>query len=133
MTATDDPSSNTLVSSSPGTTASVWKPARRYPASNSSGIGAAAYSNVMWRTLPLLGETAAMDPSIVIGVQDLFAQYAHRIDGRDFDGFGLLFTADADYSLAGNASAGPRRDQGLHAQRHDQARRRAHHHQRERA
>jgi 3-phenylpropionate/cinnamic acid dioxygenase small subunit len=36
-----------------------------------------------------------MDPSIVIGVQDLFAQYAHRIDARDFDAFGELFTADA--------------------------------------
>jgi len=47
-----------------------------------------------------------MDPSTVIGVQDLFAQYAHRIDGRDFDGFGELFTADADYSLAGNAQQG---------------------------
>ncbi|HEY3674120.1 MAG TPA: nuclear transport factor 2 family protein [Acidimicrobiia bacterium] len=47
-----------------------------------------------------------MDPSTVIGVQDLFAQYAHTIDGRDFDGFGLLFTADADYSLAGNAQQG---------------------------
>src|SRR6478735_4195497 len=85
MTATDDPSSKTLVSSNPGTTASVWNPALRYPMSNSSGIGAAAYSNVMWRTLPLLGETATMDPSTVIGVQDLFAQYAHRIDGRDFE------------------------------------------------
>ena len=47
-----------------------------------------------------------MDPSIVIGVQDLFAQYAHRIDARDFDAFGDLFTADADYSLAGNAQQG---------------------------
>jgi len=47
-----------------------------------------------------------MDPSTVIGVQDLFAQYAHRIDRRDFDGFGELFTADADYSLAGNAQQG---------------------------
>ena len=47
-----------------------------------------------------------MDPSIVIGVQDLFAQYAHRIDRRDFDGFGELFTVDADYSLAGNAQQG---------------------------
>ena len=47
-----------------------------------------------------------MDPSTVIGVQDLFAQYAHRIDGRDFDSFGELFTADADYSLAGNAQQG---------------------------
>src|SRR5215218_292760 len=60
----------------------------------------------MWRTLPLLGETAAMDPSIVVGVQDLFAQYAHTIDARDFDGFGELFTSDADYSLAGNAQQG---------------------------
>jgi 3-phenylpropionate/cinnamic acid dioxygenase small subunit len=47
-----------------------------------------------------------MDPTTVIGVQDLFAQYAHRIDGRDFDGFGELFTIDADYSLAGNAQQG---------------------------
>ncbi len=47
-----------------------------------------------------------MDPSIVIGVQDLFAQYAHRIDARDFDAFGELFTTDADYSLAGNAQQG---------------------------
>jgi uncharacterized protein (TIGR02246 family) len=46
------------------------------------------------------------DASTVIAVQDLFAQYAHRIDQRDFDGFGLLFTADADYSLAGNARQG---------------------------
>ena len=46
------------------------------------------------------------DPSTVTGVQDLFAQYAHRIDGRDFDGFGELFTADADYSLAGNQQHG---------------------------
>ena len=46
------------------------------------------------------------DPSTVTGVQDLFAQYAHRIDGRDFDGFGELFTVDADYSLAGNAQQG---------------------------
>src|SRR4051794_27015684 len=66
----------------------------------------------MWRTLPLLGETATMtaphlpDPAIVVAVHDLFAQYAHRIDGRDFDGFGELFTEHADYSLAGNAQAG---------------------------
>ena len=47
-----------------------------------------------------------MDPSTVIGIQDLFAQYAHRIDGRDFDAFGELFTADAEYSLGGNAQQG---------------------------
>ena len=47
-----------------------------------------------------------MDPSIVTGIQDLFAQYAHRIDRRDFDAFGELFTTDADYSLAGNAQQG---------------------------
>lgn len=47
-----------------------------------------------------------MDPSTVIDIQDLFAQYAHRIDGRDFDGFGELFTTDADYSLGGNAQQG---------------------------
>jgi uncharacterized protein (TIGR02246 family) len=46
------------------------------------------------------------DPSTFTAVQDLFAQYAHRIDGRDFDGFGELFTVDADYSLAGNAQQG---------------------------
>ncbi len=46
------------------------------------------------------------DPAVVVAVQDLFAQYAHRIDGRDFDGFGELFTDDADYSLAGNAQQG---------------------------
>jgi uncharacterized protein (TIGR02246 family) len=46
------------------------------------------------------------EPTTVVGVQDLFAQYAHRIDGRDFDGFGQLFTADADYSLAGNQQQG---------------------------
>jgi uncharacterized protein (TIGR02246 family) len=47
-----------------------------------------------------------MDPSIVTGIQDLFAQYAHRIDGRDFEGFGELFTTDADYSLGGNEQQG---------------------------
>ena len=46
------------------------------------------------------------DPNTVTAIQDLFAQYAHRIDGRDFDGFGELFTVDADYSLAGNAQQG---------------------------
>ena len=46
------------------------------------------------------------EPTTVTAVQDLFAQYAHRIDGRDFDGFGELFTADADYSLAGNQRQG---------------------------
>lgn len=46
------------------------------------------------------------DPTTVTAIQDLFAQYAHRIDGRDFDGFGELFTNDADYSLAGNAQRG---------------------------
>src|SRR3954468_5746584 len=66
----------------------------------------------MWRTLPPRGETAAMDtnslpdPATVTRVHDLFAQYAHRIDARDFDGFGELFTPDADYSLAGNAQQG---------------------------
>jgi uncharacterized protein (TIGR02246 family) len=46
------------------------------------------------------------EPSTVAGVQDLFARYAHRIDRRDFDGFGELFTVDADYSLAGNEQQG---------------------------
>lgn len=46
------------------------------------------------------------EPSTVTGVQDLFARYAHTIDRRDFDGFGELFTVDADYSLAGNEQHG---------------------------
>jgi uncharacterized protein (TIGR02246 family) len=46
------------------------------------------------------------DPATTIGVQDLFAQYAHRIDARDFERFGELFTVDADYSLGGNAQQG---------------------------
>jgi hypothetical protein len=46
------------------------------------------------------------EPSTVTGVQDLFARYAHTIDRRDFDGFGELFTVDADYSLAGNEQRG---------------------------
>ncbi len=46
------------------------------------------------------------DPSTVTGAQDLFARYAHRIDRREFDGFGELFTVDADYSLAGNEQHG---------------------------
>jgi len=50
--------------------------------------------------------TSPPDPATVTGVQDLFARYAHRIDDRDFDGFGDLFTADADYSLAGNQQQG---------------------------
>jgi uncharacterized protein (TIGR02246 family) len=50
--------------------------------------------------------TSLPDAATVVGVQDLFAQYAHRIDRRDFDAFAELFTADADYSLAGNAQRG---------------------------
>jgi uncharacterized protein (TIGR02246 family) len=46
------------------------------------------------------------EPSTVAAVHDLFAQYAHRIDGRAFDAFGELFTADADYTLGGNAQQG---------------------------
>jgi uncharacterized protein (TIGR02246 family) len=46
------------------------------------------------------------DPTTVTGVQDLLARYAHRIDDRDFDGFGELFTPDAEYSLAGNEQQG---------------------------
>src|SRR5215207_7509476 len=68
---------------SPGPMPCAWSsPATRCAAATSSlGIGAAAYSNVMWRTLPPRGETAAMDathlpdPAIVVAVQDLFAQY----------------------------------------------------------
>ena len=39
------------------------------------------------------------EPTIVTGVQDLFARYAHRIDRRDFDGFAELFTEDARFAL----------------------------------
>jgi uncharacterized protein (TIGR02246 family) len=53
-----------------------------------------------------MSTTSLPDPATVVGVQDLFAQYAHRIDARAFDGFGELFTADADYSLGGNAQQG---------------------------
>ncbi len=78
---------------------------------SSLGIGAAAYSNSSGGRYPasvrLRRWTELVpEPTIVTGVQDLFAQYAHRIDGRDFDGFAELFTADADYSLAGNAQQG---------------------------
>jgi uncharacterized protein (TIGR02246 family) len=52
------------------------------------------------------GPDTLPDPATITGVQDLFARYAHRIDRRDFDGFGLLFTADAGYSLAGNEQRG---------------------------
>ena len=46
------------------------------------------------------------DPSIVSAVQDLYARYAHRIDRRDFDGFGELFTEDAQFALADNEQQG---------------------------
>ncbi len=46
------------------------------------------------------------EPTIVIGVLDLFARYAHRIDRRDFEGFGELFTEDARFALADNTAEG---------------------------
>ena len=46
------------------------------------------------------------EPSIVLGVQDLYARYAHRIDRRDFDGFGELFTEGAQFALADNEQQG---------------------------
>jgi uncharacterized protein (TIGR02246 family) len=44
------------------------------------------------------------DPSIIVGVQDLFARYAHTIDRRDFDAFADLFTEDARLGV-GDAGA----------------------------
>jgi uncharacterized protein (TIGR02246 family) len=46
------------------------------------------------------------ETSTVIGVQDLFARYAHRIDRRDFAGFAELFTEDARFALGGDAAEG---------------------------
>lgn len=46
------------------------------------------------------------EPSTVIGVHDLFARYAHRIDQRDFAAFGDLFTDDARFALAENSAEG---------------------------
>ena len=46
------------------------------------------------------------EPTTVTGVQDLFARYAHRIDRRDFSGFGALFTDDASFSLADDGCQG---------------------------
>jgi uncharacterized protein (TIGR02246 family) len=46
------------------------------------------------------------EPTTVVGVQDLFARYAHRIDRRDFGGFANLFTDDASFFLGGDACQG---------------------------
>jgi uncharacterized protein (TIGR02246 family) len=46
------------------------------------------------------------EPTIVSGVQDLFARYAHRIDRRDFAGFAELFTEDARFFLADDGCEG---------------------------
>jgi uncharacterized protein (TIGR02246 family) len=56
-----------------------------------------------------VGETAPMDtPDIatVIGVQDLFARYAHRIDRRDFTGFAELFTEEARFAIGDDGAEG---------------------------
>jgi hypothetical protein len=49
---------------------------------------------------------AVPEPTTVVGVQDLFARYAHRIDRRDFAAFGDLFTEDARFALADNWAEG---------------------------
>ena len=46
------------------------------------------------------------EPTTVVGVQDLFARYAHRIDRRDFAGFAALFTDDASFFLGEDACQG---------------------------
>jgi uncharacterized protein (TIGR02246 family) len=56
-----------------------------------------------------VSETAPMDtPDVatVIGVQDLYARYAHRIDRRDFAGFAALFTDDASFFLGEDGCEG---------------------------
>ena len=44
------------------------------------------------------------DVAATVGVQDLYARYAHLIDRRDFAGFAELFTDDGQFSL-GEAGA----------------------------
>jgi uncharacterized protein (TIGR02246 family) len=46
------------------------------------------------------------DPSVIVGVQDLFARYAHTIDRRDFDAFADLFTADGRLGLGDTGAEG---------------------------
>jgi uncharacterized protein (TIGR02246 family) len=46
------------------------------------------------------------EPTIVLGVQDLYARYAHRIDRRDFAAFAELFTEDGRFALADNSAEG---------------------------
>jgi uncharacterized protein (TIGR02246 family) len=56
-----------------------------------------------------VGETAPMDsPDVAtaVGVQDLFARYAHRIDRRDFAGFAALFTEDGQFFVGDDGCKG---------------------------
>jgi len=46
------------------------------------------------------------DPTVIVGVQDLFARYAHTIDRRDFDAFADLFTEDANLAVGDAGAAG---------------------------
>jgi uncharacterized protein (TIGR02246 family) len=46
------------------------------------------------------------DVATVIGVQDLFARYAHRIDRRDFAGFAELFTEDGRFAVGDDGAQG---------------------------
>ena len=46
------------------------------------------------------------DIATTVGVQDLFARYAHRIDRRDFAGFSELFTEDGQFSLGEDGAIG---------------------------
>jgi len=46
------------------------------------------------------------EPSVIVGVQDLFARYAHTIDRRDFDAFADLFTSDARLAIGDDGAEG---------------------------
>src|SRR3954469_18696768 len=111
ISAVDDPNSVAFRRIMAPSWMSVCRPIARYPACNSYGNGAGAKSIIplMWRTLPRRDETATMDvpeATVVIGVQDLFARYAHRIDRRDFAGFGELFTEDGQFFLGDDGARG---------------------------
>jgi uncharacterized protein (TIGR02246 family) len=46
------------------------------------------------------------DVATTVGVQDLFARYAHRIDRRDFAGFADLFTENGQFFLGNDGAIG---------------------------
>ena len=46
------------------------------------------------------------EPNATSGVQDLYARYAHCLDGRDFTTFGDLFAEDAVFTIGKNTHTG---------------------------